>query len=148
MPRIIYGPNGIWDDKFLDLLINDGKDNPKAIMDDRNNTKGIETQPNQNPIADNSLASPKPIPSLFLTFLYTKIINHIIKYPITPPINELIWFGNKKLSKLGSNDFIKPININGNVKEFGIMKCFRSIKKIITKKILSIISNNEVMLIP
>ena len=90
MPRIIYGPNGIWDDKFLDLLINDGKDNPKAIMDDRNNTKGIETQPNQNPIADNSLASPKPIPSLFLTFLYTKIINHIIKYPITPPINELM----------------------------------------------------------
>ena len=50
MPRIIYGPNGIWDDKFLDLLINDGKDNPKAITDDRNNTKGIETQPNQNPI--------------------------------------------------------------------------------------------------
>ena len=39
MPRIIYGPNGIWDDKFLDLLIKDGKDNPKAIMDDRNNTK-------------------------------------------------------------------------------------------------------------
>ena len=90
MPRIIYGPNGIWDDKFLDLLIKDGKDNPKAIMDDRNNTKGIETQPNQNPTADNSLASPNPIPSLFLTFLYTKIINHIIKYPITPPINELI----------------------------------------------------------
>jgi len=90
IPRIIYGPNGIWEDKFLDLLINEGKENIKAIIDDRNKTKGIETQPNQNPIADNSLASPKPIPSLFLIFLYVKIIDHIIKYPMTPPINELM----------------------------------------------------------
>ena len=90
MPRTIYGPNGIWEDKFLDLLTNDGNENPKAIIEDKNNTKGIETQPNHNPIADNSLASPKPIPSLFLIFLYAKIINHIIEYPRTPPINELI----------------------------------------------------------
>ena len=65
MPRIIYGPNGIWEDKFLDLLTNDGNENPKAIIEDKNNTKGIEPQPNQNPIEDNSLASPKPIPYLF-----------------------------------------------------------------------------------
>jgi len=43
MPRIIYGPNGIWEDKFLDLLTNDGNENPKAIIEDKNNTKGIET---------------------------------------------------------------------------------------------------------
>ena len=35
----------------------------------------------------------------------------------------------KKLFKLGSNDLIKPMNINGNVKVFGIIKCFKSIKK-------------------
>ena len=67
------------------------------------------------------------------------------RFTIAKSLDDL---SNNKLSKLGSNDSIKPININGNVKEFGIMKCFRSIKKIITKKTLSIISNNEVMLIP
>ena len=57
MPRTIYGPNGIWEDKFLDLLTNDGNENPKAIIEDKNNTKGIETQPNQNPIAFYSFGS-------------------------------------------------------------------------------------------
>ena len=58
--------------RLLDFLINDGNAITRAIIDEKNNTKGIEYQPNQNPIADNSLASPNPIPSLFLIFLYKK----------------------------------------------------------------------------
>ena len=34
----------------------------------------------------------------------------------------------------GSNDFKKPITIKGNVNSLGIIKCFKSIKKTITKK--------------
>ncbi len=49
---------------------------------------GIEIQPNQNPRADKSFASPKPIPSLFLILLYKNINNQIIEYPNTPPIRE------------------------------------------------------------
>ena len=51
---------------------------------------GNEIHPNQKPIAANNLASPSPIPSLFLIFLYKKIINQIIKYPEIPPIKELM----------------------------------------------------------
>ena len=56
-------------DKFLDLFIKLGIANTKAIKDEKNNMKGIDIQPNQKPIADKSLASPKPIPSLFLNLL-------------------------------------------------------------------------------
>ena len=49
---------------------------------------------------------------------------------------------------VGSNDFKKPIPINGKVSSFGIMKCLRSIKKIITKKIVNIKSNSVVMVNP
>ena len=37
--------------------------------DEINKTNGIDSQPNQKPIAANNFASPSPIPSLFLTFL-------------------------------------------------------------------------------
>ena len=59
-----------------------------------------------------------------------KIINQIIVYPKHPPIKESIKFGNKSISRLGSKDFKKPIAIKGYVNSFGIIKCFRSIKKI------------------
>ena len=39
------------------------------LIDEKKSTNGIATQPTQNPITANSLASPRPIPSLFLTFL-------------------------------------------------------------------------------
>lgn len=48
----------------------------------------------------------------------------------------------------GSNDFTKPIIIKGKVSEFGIIKWSRSIKKIITKKTVKIISNNVVIVVP
>ena len=41
----------------------------KATAEEKNITKGIEIQPNQKPITETNLASPKPIPSLFLNFL-------------------------------------------------------------------------------
>ena len=40
-----------------------------AMTDEKNITKGIEAHPNQKPITESNLASPKPIPSLFLNFL-------------------------------------------------------------------------------
>ena len=40
---------------------------------------------------------------------------------------------------------MKPININGKVSSLGIIKCFKSIKKIITKKIVKIKSNRVVV---
>ena len=67
-----------------------------------------------------------------------KITNQIIIYPKNQPINESIKFGNKFKLRLGSNDFKKPSIIKGYVISFGIIKCFRSIKKIIKKPILRI----------
>ena len=59
--------------------------------------------------------------------------------PNIPPIKELRAFGNKFKFRLGSKDFIKPIIIKEKVKIFGIIKCLRSIKKIIKKDRASII---------
>ena len=55
--------------KFFDFFIRLGKEKPKAIKDEKIKMNGIEIQPNQNPKADKSFASPRPIPSLFLNFL-------------------------------------------------------------------------------
>ena len=41
-----------------------------------------------------------------------------------------------------------PHGINGKVKVFGIIKCFKSIKKIIIKKMLNIANSKEVIDIP
>ena len=89
-PRTINGPKGIWEDKFFLFFINEGKVAIKAIKDEKNKINGNEIHPNQKPIAAYNLASPSPIPSLFLIFLYKKIINQIIKYPEIPPIKELM----------------------------------------------------------
>ena len=62
---IMYGPNGIWEDRDFERFNKLGITLNKAIIDDKNITKGIETQPNQKPIADRSFASPNPIPSFF-----------------------------------------------------------------------------------
>ncbi len=66
-------------------------------------------------------------------------------YPNTPPIKELRKFGNTAALRLGSNDFKKPIIINGKVNSFGIMKCFKSIKKMIIKLMLNIKSKSVVI---
>ena len=63
--------------------------NANATKDEKNKIKGIDTHPNQKPIADKSFASPKPMPSLFFNFSYPKIIIHMTPYPIAPPIREL-----------------------------------------------------------
>ena len=44
------------------------------------------------------------------------------------------WVDGNIGSKLGINDFINPSAINGNVMTSGIIKCLRSIKKMIIKK--------------
>ncbi len=54
---------------FFVFLIKLGTEIIKADKEEKNKTKGIAIHPNQNPITDKSLASPKPIPSLFLNFL-------------------------------------------------------------------------------
>ena len=51
----------------------------EALIDEKKITIGMLAQPNQKPIADNNFASPSPIPSLFLIFLYKNIIDQIIK---------------------------------------------------------------------
>ena len=78
-PIIKKGPKGISAERFLLLFISDGATVANATKDEKKITIGILTQPNQNPIADNNFASPSPIPSLFLIFLYKNIIDHIIK---------------------------------------------------------------------
>ena len=89
-PIIKKGPKGISAERFLVLFINDGATVANAIKDEKKITIGMLAQPNQKPIADSNLASPKPMPSLFLIFLYKNIISHMIKYPANPPIIELI----------------------------------------------------------
>ena len=59
-------------------------------------------------------------------------MDQIIKYPKIPPIKEFIKFG-KIGFRLGSKDFANPITIKEKVITFGMMKCLRSIKKIIKK---------------
>ena len=66
---IMYGPKGICEDIDFEFFNKLGITLNKAIIDDKNITKGIEIHPNQKPIADKSFASPKPIPSLFLICL-------------------------------------------------------------------------------
>ena len=75
---------------IIDFLNKSGMANANATKDEKNKIKGIDTHPNQKPIADKSFASPKPIPSLFFNFLYPKIIIHMTPYPITPPTRELM----------------------------------------------------------
>ena len=50
--------------------------------------------------------------------------------------------------KLGIKDLIKPRNIIEYVSTFGMMKCLKSIKKIIKKLKLKIIKSNVVILTP
>ena len=66
---IIYGPNGICEDRDFERFNKLGTTLNKAIIEDKNITKGIEIHPNQKPIADRSFASPNPIPSFFLIAL-------------------------------------------------------------------------------
>ena len=68
-PKIIKGPKGICEDIDFEFFIKLGITLNKAIIEDKNIIKGIDTHPNQNPIAANNLASPNPIPSFFLTAL-------------------------------------------------------------------------------
>ena len=72
----------------------------------------------------------------------------MIKYPKTPPIKELIWFGKIVVFIFGSKDLTNPMIHNGKVKESGIIECFRSIKKIIIKKILNVINSRDVIVKP
>ena len=66
-PIIRYGPKGILDCNCLFLFSKDGKTINKANNDEANITKGMLNKPNQNPITAINFASPKPIPSFFLT---------------------------------------------------------------------------------
>jgi Flp pilus assembly protein protease CpaA len=54
---------------LLDLFKIEGQTSIKATNDEIKIVKGILNHPNQNPIADSNLASPRPVPSFFLTFL-------------------------------------------------------------------------------
>ena len=65
----MYGPNGICEESFFDLLIKLGTTDNRAIIEEIKITKGIANHPNQKPIADKSFASPNPIPSFFLICL-------------------------------------------------------------------------------
>ena len=66
---IMYGPKGICEDSDFEFFIKLGITLNKAITEDKNIIKGIDIHPNQKPIADKSFASPKPMPSFFLTCL-------------------------------------------------------------------------------
>ena len=86
----------------------------------------------------------------------------ILLSPFAPFICEEIWHKLKKPhtsisyskfpiyddSILTTDNTNYPIAINGKVKVFGIIKCFKSIKKIIIKKMLNIANSKEVIDIP
>ena len=65
----MWGPKGISDFKVFFFAANEGitSNNPKTAATKR--TKGIDCQPNNNQIPAMSLASPRPIPSIFLKAL-------------------------------------------------------------------------------
>ena len=63
-------------------------------------------------------------------------------------MKELTKFGKMDTFKFGSNDLTNPIIIKGNIKTSRIIKCLRSIKKIIIKKILNSINNRDVNVNP
>ena len=67
------------------FLIIDGITNTRPKMEETKSTKGTDCQPKSKPIPVINLASPNPIASTFLMFLYKKIINQILKYPTNPP---------------------------------------------------------------
>ena len=56
---IMKGPKGICEDMFFEFFNKLGTTVSKAITEDRNITKGIASQPNQNPTTAKSLESPK-----------------------------------------------------------------------------------------
>ena len=62
----VTSPKGISVLRFLFLLIKDGKTIINANTAETNKIKGIDCQPNNKPIPAINLASPKPIPSIFL----------------------------------------------------------------------------------
>ena len=55
---IIYGPNGICEDRDFERFNKLGITLNKAITEDKNIIKGTDIHPNQTPIADKSFASP------------------------------------------------------------------------------------------
>ena len=67
--KIINGPKGIFDVRFFFLLIKDGLTNNNPNTEEIKRTGRIDCQPNKHPIPAINLASPKPIPSIFLTTL-------------------------------------------------------------------------------
>ena len=66
----MYGPNGISEDILFVFFKRDGIAKTSATKEEKNITKGRLAQPNQNPIAANNFASPRPIPYFFLITLY------------------------------------------------------------------------------
>jgi len=56
----------------------------------------------------NSFASPNPMPSIFLNFLYNFIINQIIPYPRNPPNIDEIRFVKRNSSMSGMKVFKNP----------------------------------------
>ena len=104
-----------------------------AMIDAQKITAGIDFHPNNNPTIIINLASPKPIASIPFNFLQIYIINQIIKNPKRPPTIESIWLNVNGDLKLIKKFFIKDKNINEKVSKSGIIKCFKSIKKIIIK---------------
>ena len=59
----------------LDFLNKSGIANANATKDEKNKIKGIDTHPNQKPIADKSFASPKPSLLYFLIFYIQKLLS-------------------------------------------------------------------------
>ena len=68
-PNIRNGPKGILEVNFLFFNISEGITNKRPVRDDKKIINGMLYQPNQKPIADNSFASPRPMPSLLRSFL-------------------------------------------------------------------------------
>ena len=73
------GPKGIADLRELFLVNNLGTENTIPKIAAIKIIKKIDWIPNRNPRPDKSFASPKPIASTFLIFLYKIIINQIIR---------------------------------------------------------------------
>ena len=70
---IMYGPKGICEDIDFEFFNKLGITLNKAIIDDKNITKGIEIHPNQKPIADKVLHLLNPFPLFFLFVCKNKL---------------------------------------------------------------------------
>ena len=99
----------------MDFFINDGATKISAIRAAIKSVRNTAFQPKNNPIAVKNLASPIPIASTFLYFLYRIIKEKIVIKPNNPPITESIILNSKFNVSLGKKFLKKAKKLKDNL---------------------------------